>query len=577
MQNGEKKPLVTEHTGFWQLFKRNWQPTIVYCGIFLGFGICVAFLGPTLLDLGCQVSEDMRKMSLVFFAQLLFVLIGSMFSGYLVNRIAADLMLFTATLLLPVCMAIIPFCKALWLLAVVLAVMGLNMGCIDCLANVQMIKTFGESVTPFLQAMHFFYGLGAFVSPMIAEPFLLNTDCSGMVHNLAALKAHNMTITLISQLPHQVLANETGVEEQLHEAQVETHIRYAFWIMACVMIPIPLLVGSLIITRRSFTQASHERLVETESNYSITDGKTNTNQTSEKHTSKAGLDENDGEKFVYIYEPREIAARSVWEKSTELLPSKERCCGSSTSQVVFLTLATAFMLFIYDGLQSAFGGYVYAYALKSIVGLKKTEGAYLNACFWGTFSIGRLLSVFVATKFSPAFMLMCNIGGSLFSMILMVSLRHDHVALYIGTCMFGIFLSSITPTALSLAEQYIDVTSSITAVIVTLAALGEMILPVVVGNLFVILGPVSFLVTGVIMTVLSIGVFMVIWCIGKNSPKQLAKTEMSMVWCHACCLKPKLDHDESQPHTVKYYSRMSESNSSIEMVDQKNEEKVMDS
>ena len=26
--------------------------------------------------------------------------------------------------------------------------------------------------------MHFFYGLGAFVSPMIAAPFILNVDCT---------------------------------------------------------------------------------------------------------------------------------------------------------------------------------------------------------------------------------------------------------------------------------------------------------------------------------------------------------------------------------------------------------------
>ena len=31
------------------------------------------------------------------------------------------------------------------------------------------------------QAMHFCYGLGAFVSPMIAEPFLLNEDCSPLI------------------------------------------------------------------------------------------------------------------------------------------------------------------------------------------------------------------------------------------------------------------------------------------------------------------------------------------------------------------------------------------------------------
>lgn len=32
--------------------------------------------------------------------------------------------------------------------------------------------------------------------------------------------------------------------------------------------------------------------------------------------------------------------------------------------------------------QSSYGGYVYSYAVKSIVDLSKTEGAYLNALFW---------------------------------------------------------------------------------------------------------------------------------------------------------------------------------------------------
>ena len=48
--------------------------------------------------------------------------------------------------------------------------------------------------------------------------------------------------------------------------------------------------------------------------------------------------------------------------------------------------------------------------------------------------------------------------GCLLSMIFMLGLRHNHVALYIGTCTFGLFLSSSTPTALALAEQYIDIT-----------------------------------------------------------------------------------------------------------------------
>jgi hypothetical protein len=42
-------------------------------------------------------------------------------------------------------------------------------------------------------------------------------------------------------------------------------------------------------------------------------------------------------------------------------------------------------------------------------------------------------------------------------------------------------------------------------------------------------------------------------------------------------MKADLDQEEVQPTTVKYYSRMSESNSSIEMVDQTTDEKVKDS
>lgn len=43
-------------------------------------------------------------------------------------------------------------------------------------------------------------------------------------------------------------------------------------------------------------------------------------------------------------------------------------------------------------------------------------------------------------------------------MTFMLMMRHNHVVLYIGTGTFGVFLSSVAPTAISLAELYIDVT-----------------------------------------------------------------------------------------------------------------------
>jgi len=60
----------------------------------------------------------------------------------------------------------------------------------------------------------------------------------------------------------------------------------------------------------------------------------------------------------------------------------------------------------------------------------------------------------------------CDVqGGSLLAMTLMLILRHDHVTLYIGTCLFGLFLSSITPTALSVAEMYVELSGRRSAVL----------------------------------------------------------------------------------------------------------------
>ena len=41
--------------------------------------------------------------------------------------------------------------------------------------------------------MHFFYGLGAFVSPMIASPFLLNVNCDPFIDGFTAESSeHNI-------------------------------------------------------------------------------------------------------------------------------------------------------------------------------------------------------------------------------------------------------------------------------------------------------------------------------------------------------------------------------------------------
>lgn len=76
--------------------------------------------------------------------------------------------------------------------------------------------------------MHFCYGVGAFVSPMIAEPFLLNEDCTPFVDNGTS----NANPGLVEPSIDEIANDKEYPAHTLEEAQSMTRVRYAFWIMA---------------------------------------------------------------------------------------------------------------------------------------------------------------------------------------------------------------------------------------------------------------------------------------------------------------------------------------------------------
>ena len=76
----------SDKLSFWELFKKHKVSVMVDCLVFGIFGMGVAFLGPTLFDLGCQTNTDLKQMNWVFFVQLLMTMIGSISAGYLTGR-----------------------------------------------------------------------------------------------------------------------------------------------------------------------------------------------------------------------------------------------------------------------------------------------------------------------------------------------------------------------------------------------------------------------------------------------------------------------------------------------------------
>ncbi|XP_076328514.1 major facilitator superfamily domain-containing protein 4A-like isoform X2 [Tachypleus tridentatus] len=497
---------LTKKERFYKLFWKNKHATVTLCCVFWSFGMCVAFLGPTLLDLGCKTSTVFSTMSWVFFSQSLFILLGSASGGFLLQRFTANLMLLVGTTMMTITMATIPLCNVLWMLAIVLAIMGFFMGTIDTVSNVSMIRIYGKEVSPFLQALHFFYGVGAFLSPMIAQPFLLNEDCSPFIDN---------TIQPVTESEE----NFTLPATTLAEAQRKTHIDFAFWILALLMVPVVIL--SLTLVGRKI----HQRMFQVNS----------AEETAKKPSQYESMD-----------------------SETSILEEKEVGTPATTFQMILVTLLCGGVLFLYDGLQAGYGGYIYSYGVKGPARLQRSEAAYLNALFWGVFAGGRLISIALATKLSPAFMLLNNIIGCTMGMILMTSFPSSQIALIFGTCLVGVFMSSVFPTALSLTEQYIHITPTITSVLVFGAAAGEMSMPVIIGHEFDRAGPFSFVVTGLVLCFLSVIVYVALWLAGHSIIRVSASTGLIGFLSSCIPRKGSAEREDSglmRKH-VRYYSRM---------------------
>ncbi|XP_071795931.1 uncharacterized protein [Asterias amurensis] len=151
---------------------RRLKKTLALCASFLVLGLSIAVVGPTLLALQKHLSVEFPKMSYVFIGRSSGYLIGSVMGGVMFDYINTALLIGLTLLVSGIGMLLAPFCLQLWNLCAVMSAVGLAMGALDTGANVFCLRLWGKRSPPFLQALHFSFALGAFISPLLASPFI---------------------------------------------------------------------------------------------------------------------------------------------------------------------------------------------------------------------------------------------------------------------------------------------------------------------------------------------------------------------------------------------------------------------
>lgn len=375
---------------------RPMASTIGYYVAFIGLGLISASLGPTLPGLAEQTGANLGAISFLFTTRATGYMIGSLLGGRFYDLFQGHPVMVGALALMGLGMFFVPLSPLLSLLAALLFVVGLGEGGLDVGGNTLIVWVHRARVGPYMNALHFFFGLGAFISPLVVAWAIVQSG----------------------------------------------GIAWAYWFLALGVVPIA--IGLLRLTS-----------------------------------------------------PQPIA---VQDEHAQPEPINWRLAGLS-----------ALFMFLYVGAEVAVAGWLYTYAIELNLA-NATSAAYLTSVFWGALTVGRLLSIPIATRFRPRSILMVDLAGCLASIGLILVLPGQSWALWAGAFGVGLSMASIFPTVLTWGERRMTMSGLVTSWFLVGASLGAMFLPWLIGQLFVRMGPpitMTVIFFDLIVATLLFGVLMV--------------------------------------------------------------------
>jgi len=360
--------------------------TLGYYLLFICLGLNTAVIGPTLPALADQTHTPLGHMGWLFLAGAVGYTLGTTLGGRVFDRVRGHPVLGMAQLAAAALLVLVPMLPRFWLLLGVLTCKGVADGLVNTGANTLLVWTHGEKVGPYMNGLHFCFGLGAFLAPILVA---------------------------------QVIGVAGGY-------------RWAFWALAAC---------ATLVSLRLLTLAGHPRPA---------------------HHHDPGTRARVGARIYYP-----------------------------------LVMPAALFLFFYVGAEVAFGGWVYTYAvalkLASAVG-----AAYLTSGFWLSFTLGRLLSIPMATRFTPPQIVLAALCSCLSLLALVIIIPDSSFVLWSVALGLGFCMAPLWPAGFTLAGQSLTLTASVSGMILLGDSFGCMVLPWLVGQAIAVTGPraLVYLVSG---------------------------------------------------------------------------------
>ena len=161
--------------------------TLGYYATFALIGAMLPSIGPALPRLAERTGVSLGDIGFLYTAAAVGVMGGSLIAGRLYDRHPGHPLIARMLIIMAVITGLMPVISNFWILALVFLCLGLMDGGLSIGTNTLTVWTHGHSVEPYMNGLHFAFGIGATITPIILAQVILKTDRIDAVYWILAV------------------------------------------------------------------------------------------------------------------------------------------------------------------------------------------------------------------------------------------------------------------------------------------------------------------------------------------------------------------------------------------------------
>jgi FHS family Na+ dependent glucose MFS transporter 1 len=186
--------------------------TAAYYASYIAVGFATGIVGPTLPGLAENTGSTLSQISYLFSTYSVGYLIGSFLSGYLFDRTKGHPLISAALCIIMLLVVLIPLVPLMYVVLGLFFLVGLTTAAVDVGGNTLLIWIHGNNVRSFMVGLHFFFGVGALVAPLVVGLTMrVSGDIAWSYWILACICLPLCVLFFRLRSPEHTSGNEKGV------------------------------------------------------------------------------------------------------------------------------------------------------------------------------------------------------------------------------------------------------------------------------------------------------------------------------------------------------------------------------